>query len=786
MKFTKCKVLAWLVMITFIISVSPAMVGAEDTPVYLTRGQVAKTVLNAADDYNPGISEKDIMQGFGDGYLRKEKLATKAQALSMISRAFGKLPSPQGNSLRMSVFDQYYNDVSVWAGEAIDKLQKAGILYSSVGGELGANENISAVELDNIIKRIWALEGSNLKDDFYATVNKEWLDSSTIPAGEAGNGTLAIMGQERDQRISDILDTLVQGEWTPGSKEQKLADFYQSVLDMDNRNKQGIEPVKKYLQAYEDAKSLEQLIQTDININRATGYWQFLNYCVYADPKDSSKNIMYHQALTPTWEKDMYTSSDKQKACIKFIAGLLTLSGENEAIAQTEAEKIFTLEKELSANSLDPEEYYDSEKTYNIYTMDQLDSLYSNVDIKKTITGAGYSLPDKVLVMDKGLLLKSAQYFNPEQLKLLKSYAKYKFIYAAGPTLANDFTKAVQDFEAEVYGSEGIRTNKQMAAIAVQNYLPAYLGGIYVEKYFSEQAKRDVKTMVANFIAVYKQKINNLDWMSKETKQRALKKLDTMNVKIGYPDKWPAILDNITVKSYTKEGSYFDNVCQVNLANMKDNIAQQGQPVDKSTWEMNVYEVNAYYNPQNNEIVFAAGMLQDPFYSYNASPAANLGGIGVAIAHEISHAFDTNGSKYDEKGNLSNWWTEEDYRQFMEKAGRVEKFYDGLEIAAGIENDGELTLFENVADLGGISCALQVLSESINPDYQAFFKSYAVIWAQTYSREKAENLSKNDVHSNRKIRTNRNIVNFEEFYKAFDITPKDGMYVPPAERVGIW
>ncbi|MEN6324131.1 MAG: M13 family metallopeptidase [Proteiniphilum sp.] len=762
------------------------MVGAEDTPIYLTRGQVAKTVLNAADDYNPGISEKDIMQGFGDGSPRKEELATKAQALSMISRAFGKLPSPQGNSLRISVFDQRYNDVPVWAAAAMDKLQKAGILYSSVEGKLGANENISAAELDNFIKRIWALEGSNLKDDFYATVNKEWLDNSKIPAGEAGNGTIAIMGQERDQQISGILDTLAQKEWSPGSKEQKLADFYQSVLDMDSRNEQGIEPIKKYLQAYEDAESLEQLIQTDIDVKRATGYGQLLYYEVYADAKDSSKNIMYHQALIPTWEKDIYTSSDKQKACINFIARLLTLSGENQAIAQAEAEKIFTLEKELSANRLDPEEYYDSEKTYNIYTLDQLESLYSNFDVKKTITTTGYSLPDQVLVMDKDLLLKSAQYFNQGHLELIKSYAKYKFIYAAGPALANDFTKAAQDFEADVYGVEGIKTNKQMAAAAVQNYMPDYLGEIYAERYFSEHAKQDVKRMVANFIAVYKQKISNLDWMSKETKQRALKKLDTMNVKIGYPDKWPATLDNITIKSYADGGSYFDNVCQINLADMKENIARQSQPVDKSTWEMNVYEVNAYYNLFNNEIVFPAGILQAPFYSNNASPAANLGGIGVAIAHEISHAFDTSGSKYDEKGNLSNWWTEDDYRQFKEKAKQVEKFYDGLEIAPGIENNGELTLSENIADLGGISCSLQVLSESKNPDYQAFFKSYAITWAQTYSREKADNLSKNDVHSNRKIRANRTIVNCEEFNKAFDITPTDGMYVPPAERVGIW
>lgn len=786
MKFTKIWVLALLVMITLIFSVNPTLVWAAEMPVYLSREQVAETVLNAVDAYHPGIAEKDIMQGFEDGLLRKEELATKAQALLMISRGFGELSSPQGNSLRTGVFDQHFSDIPVWSASAVDRLQKAGVLYSSVDGKLGADENITASELDNIINRIYALEGSNLKDDFYAAINKEWLDSSKIPSGESSNGTLAIMEQEGDKRISDILDTLSQKEWPLGSKEQKLLDFYQSALDINSRNKQGIEPIKKYLQAYEDASSLEQLIQTDIDVNRATGYGQLLSYAVYADLHDSTTNIMYHQGLASTWEKDVYTSLDKQAAGKRFITRLLTLSGEDEATAQTEAEELFAMEKELSASSLDPEEYYDSEKTYNLYTLEQLDALYSNFDVKKAITNTGYRLPDQVVVEDKGLLLKSALYFNEEHLELLKSYAKYKFLYAAGGTLGKEFTKVQQDFDAEIYGVEGIKSDAQRAVTTVQNYMPAYLGEIYVGKYFSEQSKQDIEGMVAKFIAVYKQKIRNLDWMSEATKQRAIKKLDTMNVKIGYPEKWPATLDTTEVKSYADGGSYFDNICRINLANINENIAQQDKPVDKTTWEMNVYEVNAYNYPPNNEIVFLAGILQEPFYSIDASPAQNLGGIGTIIAHEISHAFDTSGSKFDEMGNLNNWWTKDDYRSFEEKTQRVEIFYDGLEITAGIESDGQLTLFENIADLGAMSCALQVLSEYENPDYQAFFKSYADVWAQSQSRENAEYMSKNDVHSNSKIRVNRTVVNFDEFYKAFGITETDGMYVPPAKRVGIW
>jgi putative endopeptidase len=724
--------------------------------------------------------------GYEDGSLREEEPASKAEALVMLSRAFGDLPSPRGDSLRKGVFDQSFNDVPLWAMDEINKLNKAGILYSPVDGELGANEKISASELNNIIKRIWALEGSNLKDDFYAAVNKEWLDNSQIPAGEAYNSTLLQLDYENENRISDILNTLLQKDWPRGSKEQKLVDFYQSALDMDSRNEQGIEPVRKYLQAYEEADSLEKLIQTDININRETGNGQLLTYYLGQDLQDSSSYIMYHWALTPTWDKDFYTSPDKRDACMKYITRLLTLSGEDEATARSVAEQIFALEKELSENSLDPEEYYDVDKAYYVYTLEQLASLYPDFDLKKTITDTGYQLPERVCIVDEGLMLKSAQYFNEDHLELLKDYATFKFIYACGFTLSREFIEARQEFNALVYGVEGEKSDQQRAVNAVKEYLPLYLGEIYVEKYFSEEAKQDVEEMVANFIEVYKQKISNLEWMSTETKQRALKKLDNINVKIGYPDKWSATLDNTDIKSYADGGSYFDNVCRINLAYINENIAKQGQPVDKSTWDMPVYEVNAYYDVQNNEIIFPAGILQEPFYSFTASPAENYGGIGMVIAHEITHAFDNTGARFDEMGNVNNWWTEDDNRNFEEKTKRVQEFYDGLEIVAGIESDGELTLFENIADLGAISCCLKVLSQYENPDYQAFFKSYAVIWRTTMKREMADYLSKVDVHSNSKIRVNRTVVNFAEFYEAFGINETDGMYVPPEERVGIW
>ncbi|OPZ75622.1 MAG: Neutral endopeptidase [Firmicutes bacterium ADurb.Bin456] len=786
MKSIKCRIIVLLALVAFVFWVGPAAVWAGEVPVCLNRGEVAGIVLRAADHYNPGVSKGDIMLGYEDGSIREGEPASVAEALVMIGRAFGDLPAPRGDNLRRGVFDRRFDDVPPWAAEEVKKLADAGVLYSPVEGRLGANENIEPYQLKNIVKRIWTLAGSNLKDDFYASVNKEWLDNSQIPPGEARNNTFLQLRDENDNRISAILDTLLQRDWPRGSKEQKLVDFYKSALAMDSRNEQGIEPVRKYLEAYEGAESLEQLIQADIGINRATGFGQLLNYFLYQDPRDSSSYIMCHEALVPAWDKDMYGSPEKMDACIGFITRLLILTGEDETTARDVSEKIFALEQGLSENSLDPEEYYDVEKVYNVYSLEKLSSLYPDFDLRKTITDSGYQLPDKIRVIDEGLLLKSAQYLRDENLQLLKDYARFKFICACGGALSREFIETAEEFDALVYGVEGVKNDTQRAIMAVKDYMSSYLGEIYVRECFSEQSKQDVEKMIANFIEVYKQKISSLEWLGAATKQKALEKLDNMNVKVGYPAKWPATLDGAVIKSYPDGGSFFANIGSINLAEINENIAHQGKPVDRSVWEMVVYEVNAYYNQLNNEIVFPAGILQEPFYSSDAPPAGNYGGIGTVIAHEITHAFDNNGAKFDESGNANDWWTEDDYRNFQERTKRVKEFFDGEEIVAGIESNGDLTLFENIADLGGLSCCLEVLSQYGNPDYQTFFKSLAVIWRQTLTREMADYLSNNDVHSNAKIRVNRTVANFDEFYKAFGLDEADGMYVPPEDRVGVW
>ncbi len=788
MKKNKNRILAVITAVVVTASSFPGAASAENSTAYVTRGQALNIILEAAKDYNPGVKKEDILKGYGDGTLQEDRMSTRLEAAVMVGRGFGQLPEPKGDSLRTGVFHGNYMDVPPWAKEDIEGLKKAGVLAGIGGNRLGTDENITREELNRIIQRIWALEGSNLKDDFYAAVNKGWLENSEIPAGEATNGTLEIMAHENDVKIEKILQELLQEDHTKGSKEQKISDFYKSALDMQNRNRQGIEPIRKYLEAYAQAGSLEQLLRADIGVEAGTGRSQLLGFGIYPDPKDSGSNILYHAGLVPTMEKDIYRSKDDGKggAYIKYMTRLLVLAGENEKTAAVDAEKMFELEKELSAAELRPQEKQDVDKTYNSYTLAELDALYPALDMKKVLKALGYKTPDKILVEDKKLLEKSAEYFSESNLEVLKIYAKLKFLFAFSKTLSEDFGKAAEDFNARVYGVEGAKTVEERAALAVQDTLPDYLGEIYVKRNFLPEAKKDVETMVGEFIGIYQNKIESLDWMEEKTKQKAIKKLETLKVKVGYPDRWPDKLKKAEIKSYEKGGSYFENLCAIRRTLAARNKRRQGMRADRSAWEAPAYMVNAYYNALNNEIVFPAGILQAPLYDVRAPKERNYGAIGVVIAHEISHAFDNNGSKFDEKGNAAEWWTEEDYKRFEEKCREIEAFYDGIEIAPGIVSSGTLTLSENIADLGGISCSLQAVSRLERPDYRAFFGAYAGLWKETASRKILEYMSTGDVHSYTKIRVNRSVVNFEEFYEAFGITEEDGMYVAPEKRVKLW
>ena len=292
--------------------------------------------------------------------------------------------------------------------------------------------------------------------------------------------------------------------------------------------------------------------------------------------------------------------------------------------------------------------------------------------------------------------------------------------------------------------------------------------------------------MVQDIVSVYKKRIGNLTWMSDETKEKAIRKLDAMKIKIGYPDKWDTYLDDVRIESVSDGGSYFENMLSVAEASKKELSNLQGKPVDKTKWEMYPYTVNACYSATSNDITFPAAILQPPMYDVNASYEENLGSIGYIIAHEITHAFDNNGAKFDENGNAADWWTAADYDAFEKLCEKMVYFYDGCESVPGIPMNGSLTLSENVADQGAVQCITEVAAGLENPDYKALYRSMAKAWASTRTREYAQYAASVDLHCDEKLRVNRTVVNCDEFYKAFDIKAGDGMYVPESERVKIW
>ncbi|MFC9540627.1 M13-type metalloendopeptidase [Lysinibacillus sp. NPDC056959] len=783
----KKKVLSLLMTIIMVLSVSVSVYADEKSP-SATRGEIVKALLLAADAYQPGINKEAIMQGSKNGDLRENEPAKKVEALVMLSRAFGKLPKPVGNDLRSGTFGVEFSDVPAWAKKDIDKLAKAGVLAGNPDGTLGATDTITIDEFQNIISRIWSLKGSHLNDDFYEAINKEWLNKSAIPAGEIMDGVFSELHKQNNDKIEKIIDELAGKQFAEGTKEQKIADFYSTALDSKSRNKQGMEPIQKYVKAIDGAKTLDELVQADLILEKELGLTSLFSFSIMNDAKNSSENALYYSGLTSVLDKNSFVTEDAKakKAYVQYMTKLLVASGEEKSAANALAEKIYDMEKSLASVSLEPHEQSDVNKYYNPYTIEQFDDMFKTVDMKQVLKSMKIDSADKVIVTDVKLAQKGTDFLTETNLNVLKAYAKVQLIMATSGSLSDEFRDAAIEFDATLFGVTGEKTAKEIAVAKTTGTMGGYLEQMFAEKHFSPEAKKDVEQMVEKLIATYEERIKSLDWMSETTKAKAIKKLDTMIVKIGYPDKWDTTLDKVAIKTYDEGGSLLSNTVTVNKAYIDDMKAKLGKPVDRTKWGTSVYTVNAFYNPFNNEITFPAGILQAPFYDINAKPEANYGAIGMVIGHEISHAFDNNGSAYDEKGNANNWWTEEDFKKFKEKNQKLIEFYNGIEIIPGVLSDGQLTLSENVADLGGMAASLQVVSQMSSPDYKAYFESNAEVWKFTTTKEFAAMLSKNDVHSANKIRVNRTIVNFQQFYDTYGIKPGDGMYIAPEERVSIW
>lgn len=781
--------LAGLLSAAMLSTALPAALAAEPADPAATRGQVCAMLLTAADDYNPGVKQSDILHGDPDGNLRENDPVTRAEALIMLQRAFGELPKPTGDNARKAYPASSFTDIPAWAQAELQGVFDAGIVAGTSATAFSPDENVTVGQMELFIRRVFALEGSNQKDDFYATVNKSQLDSSVIKPGRQVSGTLYNLMDKSNADVAAIIGEITADgkTYAKGTREQKISTLYHNILDWDARNKAGIAPIKPYLDAIDAANSFDDLMAVRQKVADGLGAGMFVNFSLSADAKDSTRYILHFGGMSPSLNKNVYTSGGKQKdAFMKYVRTLYMLGGLSEEEAAREAGLFWQLESTLSAAQYDRQEYGDIDKIYNIYTMQQLRDLFPAIDLDAVLAQSGLKAGDAIMVNDPGLLEANASLMNDEHLDALKAAARLTLLSGYGGTLNREFLDAANTYQQEFLGTEGTLTDEEVAAQVVQSWMPEYLGKLYVDRHFSQKAKDDVTNMVKDVLSIYKERIQKLDWMGDATKAKAIRKLDTMNIKVGYPDSSDSLLDGIDIRGAADGGSYFDNLVAISKANREHLVSLQGKPVDKTQWGMYPYTVNAMYNPMSNDITFPAGILQAPMYDVDAPREQNLGAIGYVIAHEITHAFDNNGAKFDEKGNAADWWTPEDYAAFQKLCDQAVAFYDGQEAAPGIVCNGTLTLSENIADLGAAACITEAAGRLDNPDYSLLFTSMANVWASTSSRDYALYAARADVHAPDKLRGNRVLQSLDQFYTTFGITDGDGMYLAPEDRITIW
>lgn len=780
----RMKRLTALFLIISIISL-PFSVFAQDS--FVNRGEVAEMLLEAADFYNPGVVKSDIMKGYEDGLLHEERSVTRAEALVMLSRAFGDLPELTGHNERVALTAENFTDIPSWAQTELEEVFDRGIVAGTSKGKFSPDSNVTKKQMELFIERTYALYGTNPKDDFYAYVNKDTLNELEIYSGNLSAGTIENLQIETVSQVDFILEDILINDHKYGTPEQKIADLFFCIVDSNSRNEQGIKPIKKYLDMIDDANNISELTNLEYIISEELCTTSFLGFSLGIDLDDSTKYVLCFGGMSPLMNKEFYfEEGEKQDAYIELLTTLLKLGEESEEEASFNAKEYFELEKELAAVMLDSEGRNDISRMYTPSTFGKIESMYPDFDMDKVLEYSGLSKSDKVLVLDIDMAEKFSEIYNQSNFNALKTAMKLSLLYSLGGLLSGDFKLASYKFESVVMGAEGFHDVYQDAVLVVKNVMPEYISKRYVDMFFDEKSKKDVEQMTRDIIDIFKRRIDNLTWMSEETKEKAKLKLDTMNMKIGYPEYQGSFIDNVDIIPREKGGTYFSNMIAISKEARKQLKSVQLSKVDRDAWAMPPYTVNAGYDPSRNEIVIPAAMLQSPFYDKNASYEENLGGIGYVIAHEVTHAFDPNGAQFDEFGNVNNWWTDEDYEAFGLLCDKAAAFYQGEEPIPAVQTNGRLTLNENIADIGGVACITQLAKEKGKTDYKALYTSVARAWAGTSFREYAEYLSQVDVHSNGKIRVNRVLVNFPEFYEAFDITKGDGMYVPPEERITVW
>lgn len=678
------------------------------------------------------------------------------------------------------------------------KRQMVLLLMAAIGGSLilascaGRSDPVRtelAEEESKVLETEASAKGkkaeTRLEDDYYGAVNRDILKQMKIPSDESGWTWFYELGNQAYETLNTILLETVKkkDQLRDGSGKQRIAALYLTAMDSEGRNQAGLGRLSDYLSRIRLAEDVEEYIKAIASIQKETGYGSLLSWELSPDLKKSAKNAAYIEEPDLVIGKVMLESEEYETVRTRYqtyIAQILEGAGNSHEESLEAAKEILQFQTDLASQALSPAESGNPANRYHPFTGEELKNLFTNIDPVFYMEASGMDQAETYVVVNPKLESTVNRYLTKEHLPLLKKYSEFILLHDTAQYLTTGLRDQKLQFQKVLSGKEEVYPEQKLAGKLTQNLLGFEFGKIYVGRCFTRADKKNIESMVQTIIKAYEERIQALDWMGGSTKKAAIKKLETMTLKIGYPDQWPDVLDHVKLKYPEDGGVLINNVLEIKKAYSEDMLKRAKQPVDHGEWFMTPQTVNAYYNPQNNEIVFPAAILQPPFYDNKADYKQNLGGIGMVIAHEITHAFDNNGALYDEKGNYNNWWEDEDYQNFKKRQEEVVEYYNGYGV------DGRLTLGENIADLGALSCVAGIAGTEDQKGLQRLFEQYASVWASKYTPEEEKNRLKNDPHSPGKVRVNAVLSALDSFYKAYDIKETDNMYTAPEKRVNIW
>jgi len=633
-------------------------------------------------------------------------------------------------------------------------------------------------------------------DDFFHFVNGKWIEENPIPPEESRRGAFYDLQVEVEKQLKEIMDTISTGNGGGlDENTRKVRDFYKTGMDAEKLSSLKDAPLKDIFAAIDGVTDISGLsaLLGDLHRKGISAFW---GRSVEQDLKDSNTMAMYiGQDGLSLPDRDYYLTDDEKSREVR--SNYLTYTGKMFAIsdaisAYKPVAQIFVdIETRLAKASMTRVELRDVEKQYNKMTPAELTAISPAIDWAKYFGSAHTTMPAYVIVAQPEFVKEVSAIFNEISLNDIKAYLRWHTLNGAANFLGETFDAEVFEFYGRTFsGATEIKPRWRRVLSVVNGMVDEAVGRLYVEKHFSEEAKKKINVLVDKLTEAYKLRIEKLDWMSAETKEKALAKLGTVKRKLGYPDTWR---DYGALAIDTD--SYFQNYIRAHIFEFDRHMNKLGKPVDRTEWYMEPQTVNACYHPVMNEVLFPAAFLQPPFFDPAADDATNFGAVGSTIGHELTHGFDDQGAQFDLNGNLMNWWTVEDKARFDKQTAHLAEQYDAYEVLPGVHVNGKLTLGENIADLGGLLIAYDGLAIALNGDAtkgvdkenaQKFFVGYAITERSSYREEAIRTQIKTDSHSPSIFRVNGIVSNMPEFYDAYDIKLGDKLYREESDRVKIW